>query len=125
MLRSLVGSEVLVVEDHEDTRVLLKHVLADAGASVRVASSAREAAELLEGVDLVVTDYAMPGESGLWLLERVRERLRPVPVIVVTGYADVYARELRTAPFARVLRKPADPWQVCEVAAAVLHRSST
>jgi hypothetical protein len=39
---------------------------------------------------------------------------------VVTGYADRYARELRQAPFARVLRKPLDPWQLCDVIATVL-----
>jgi len=91
-----------------------------AAASVIVAASAREAASLLDGADVVVTDYAMPGETGLWLLERVRERRYPIPVIVVTGYADLYAKELRTAPFARVLGKPIDPWQLCETVAAVL-----
>ena len=40
------------------------------------------------------------------------ERARPVPVILVTGYADLYAKQLATAPFAQVLRKPVDPWQI-------------
>jgi CheY-like chemotaxis protein len=48
------------------------------------------------------------------------ELARPVPVIVVTGYADRYAEQLARAPFARVLRKPIDPWQLCAVIAAVL-----
>jgi len=42
--------------------------------------------------------YPMPGDTGLWLLERVRERGYPVPIIVVTGYADLRADELRKAP---------------------------
>jgi CheY-like chemotaxis protein len=57
----------------------------------------------------------MPGDTGLWLLERVREGPRPVPVVVLTGYADLHARELGAAAFARVLRKPVDPWQLCRV----------
>ena len=40
----------------------------------------------------------MPGDTGLWLLERVRERGYPVPIIVVTGYADLRADELRKVP---------------------------
>jgi CheY-like chemotaxis protein len=35
------------------------------------------------------------------------------PVILLTAYADVYATELAGAPFARVLRKPVDPWTLC------------
>ena len=116
----LAGIHAVIVDDHADTRTLLSEVLTYAGASVIVAASAREAASLLDGADVVVTDYAMPGETGLWLLERVRERRYPIPVIVVTGYADLYAKELRTAPFARVLGKPIDPWQLCETVAAVL-----
>jgi CheY-like chemotaxis protein len=117
---SLTGIHAVIVDDHADTRTLVSEVLTYAGASVIVAASAREAASLLDGADIVVTDYAMPGETGLWLLERVRERRYPIPVIVVTGYADLYAKELRTAPFARVLGKPIDPWQLCETVAAVL-----
>jgi len=117
---SLTGIHAVIVDDHADTRTLVSEVLTYAGASVIVAASAREAASLLDGADVVVTDYAMPGETGLWLLERVRERRCPIPVIVVTGYADLYAKELRTAPFARVLGKPIDPWQLCETVAAVL-----
>jgi CheY-like chemotaxis protein len=116
----LAGIHAVIVDDHADTRTLVSEVLTYAGASVIVAASAREAASLLDGADVVVTDYAMPGETGLWLLERVRERRYPIPVIVVTGYADLYAKELRTAPFARVLGKPIDPWQLCETVAAVL-----
>jgi CheY-like chemotaxis protein len=119
---SLTGIHAVIVDDHADTRTLVSEVLTYAGASVIVAASAREAASLLDGADVVVTDYAMPGETGLWLLERVRERRYPIPVIVVTGYADLYAKELRTAPFARVLGKPIDPWQLCETVAAVLRR---
>lgn len=62
----------------------------------------------------------MPGETGLWLLERVRERARPVPVIFVTGYVDLYAKQLAPTPFAPVLRKPIDPWHLCSVVGAML-----
>ena len=111
----LAGLRVLIVDDHDDSRDVLKQVLTYAGARVRLAQSAREAVIALEDIDVVVTDYSMPGDTGLWLLERVRERARPVPVIVVTGYADLHVRELAAAPFARVLRKPVDPWELCDL----------
>jgi CheY-like chemotaxis protein len=77
-----------------------------------LASSAREGVSLVDQADVVVTDYAMPEDTGLWLLERVLERPRPIPVILLTGYADVYANVLAEAPFARALRKPVDPFQL-------------
>jgi CheY-like chemotaxis protein len=92
---------------------------------VRLAASARDALRGVDDVDIVVTDYSMPGDTGLWLLHRIRERPRPVPVIVLTGYADVYARELAEAPFARILRKPIDPWTLCEVVREILRDSSS
>jgi CheY-like chemotaxis protein len=117
---SLAGSRILVVDDHQDTCDLMEQALTHAGASVVAAGSARDALRAVDSVDIVVTDYSMPGETGLWLLERIREHSRPIPVLVVTGYAERYATELRQAPFARVLRKPLDPWQLCDVVAAVL-----
>jgi CheY-like chemotaxis protein len=119
-LPSLAGVQVLVVDDHHDTRQVFDQALGLAGAVVSLAASAREALGYLDRVAVIVTDYAMPGETGLWLLERVLERAQPVPVILVTGYADLYAKQLATAPFARVLRKPVDPLQLCTVVAAVL-----
>jgi CheY-like chemotaxis protein len=119
-LPSLAGVRVLVVDDHDDTRQMFDQALGLAGAVVSLATSAREALGYLDRVAVIVTDYAMPEETGLWLLERVLERVRPVPVILVTGYADLYAKQLATAPFARVLRKPVDPLRLCTVVAAVL-----
>jgi ATP-binding cassette, subfamily B, bacterial len=119
---SCAGMRVLVVDDHDDARDLLDQVLTYAGATVRLAATAREAVEALADIDVVVTDYSMPGETGVWLLERARERPQPLPVIVVTGYADLHATELAGAPFARILRKPVDPWRLCRVIRDVVRR---
>ena len=79
---------VLVVDD--DPLVAMGHVamLEDLGHAVIEASSGREALELLEanpGVQVVITDQAMPGMTGAELAERVRE-LRPgLPIILATG----------------------------------------
>jgi CheY-like chemotaxis protein len=120
---SCVGLGVVVVDDNDDSRDLLGQALTDAGATVRLASSAREALSMLHDVDVVVTDYAMPGDTGLWLLGQVRGRPKPVPVIVLTGYADLYLAELAAAPFARVLRKPIDPWALCREVRDVVRRA--
>ena len=117
----LTGVRILIVDDHLDTLGLMEMVLTHAGAVVVAATSARGALAHAEAVAVIVTDYSMPGETGLWLLERVVERPRLVPVILVTGYADRDAERLTKAPFARVLRKPIDPWQLCEVVDEVVY----
>jgi CheY-like chemotaxis protein len=115
----LVGVRVLVVEDHDDSRDLLEQVLEHVGALVVTARSADEGLAHVGDVDVVVTDIAMPGHDGFWLLHEVRRRHQPVPVIAVSGYSDLQEKALREAAFARVLRKPIEPWVLCQEVAAV------
>lgn len=80
---------VLVVEDHDDTRQVVARLLQGDGYRVLTASGAVEALTLLEQTrpSLVITDYCMPGTSGLTLLAEIRksERLRDVPVIMFSA----------------------------------------
>jgi CheY-like chemotaxis protein len=121
----LAGVRVLIVEDHDDSRDLLEQVLAHVGALVIASPSADEALAHLDQIDVVVTDIAMPGHDGFWLLHEVKRRHGLTPVIAVSGYSDLQEKALREAAFARVLRKPIDPWVLCrEVAGAIRPRSS-
>jgi CheY-like chemotaxis protein len=121
----LSGVRVLVVEDHDDSRDMLEQALAHVGALVVASPSADEALAHLGEVDIVVTDIAMPGHDGFWLLGEVQRRQGSTPVIAVSGHADLQVKALREAAFVRVLRKPIDPWVLCsEVAAALRPRAS-
>ena len=102
----LQGARVLIVEDHDDTREALGANLALSGALVLTAATAIEALPQVVMCDVVVTDLAMSGRDGRWLVDQVRTGSRPVPVIAVTGYDEDY--DLSTAGFARVLTKPID-----------------
>src|SRR4029077_8471823 len=68
--RILMGARVLVVDDDEDTTELLETALAACGAQVVTATGAREALRRLTAwlPDVVVSDIAMPGADGYWLL---------------------------------------------------------
>ena len=125
--RSLNGVRVLVVEDHEDSRIVFEQCLLLEGATVLTAPSARQAVALLatHDFDIVLTDYGMPGETGVWLLARVREHSRTIPVVIVTGYHEADVRHLRHASFARVLRKPVGADELCHELIAVLEESGT
>jgi two-component system cell cycle sensor histidine kinase/response regulator CckA len=100
------GRTVLLVEDHELFRGLVKEVLSRAGYVVLEAESGAEALRLLEEtgrrVDVVLTDVVMPGMSGVELARRVRERLPEMPIVYTSGHAaesDLTARDPETTPF--------------------------
>jgi len=78
---------ILIVDDEVQVRSLLARWLASAGMNCAQAGSAREALSHLEvhDVDLVSADLKMPGESGSWLLERIRERLPDVAILMLTA----------------------------------------
>lgn len=111
----LRGVRVLVVEDNDDSRDMLAQALKYSGALVTPATSAREALPLIPVVDVVVTDMSMPGEDGAWLLAQVEQSRRPM--IVLTGLVDHH--NFTGVKFARVLRKPFDPWHLCQEIRAV------
>ena len=88
-LPNLESLRILAVEDEPEVLDVVRAMLASAGHTVMSAASGREALELFERepVDVVVTDLGMPGMTGLALAEEVKRR-RPVPVLLLTGWAD-------------------------------------
>ncbi|MCU1463597.1 MAG: hypothetical protein JWO37_3672 [Acidimicrobiales bacterium] len=75
---------VLVVDDNEDHRHLIDRRLREAGHVVRQAADGGEALAKLDGIDLVLLDYRLPGLSGIDTLERIRSNGGP-SVVMVTG----------------------------------------
>jgi CheY-like chemotaxis protein len=110
---SLRGLRVLVVDDDQDARELLRRLLADQGCEVVCASSAERALQALEGeqVDVILTDIGMPDTDGYELLRLVRSgRLAAIKAIAVTAFARPEDRERAlTAGFDAHLSKPVDP----------------
>ncbi len=82
---------VLVVDDEARIRRLLEMALGDRGYQVLAAGSAETATDLLRdhAVDLVLTDLALPGRSGLELLSDLRSRGADIPVILITAFGTV------------------------------------
>ena len=87
---------VLLVDDDNLVRLATAGLLEDMGHRVLDASSGHEALDILRSgdrVDIVVTDYAMPVMSGVQLAAEVA-RVRPsMPVLIVTGYAEISAKD--------------------------------
>jgi CheY-like chemotaxis protein len=80
---------VLVVDDELVARSIMARVLVDGGFHVAEVHSAFQAVDLLatlEGkVELVVSDIAMPGMSGLELATRMAESWPSIPILLISG----------------------------------------
>ncbi len=105
------GASVLLVEDDASVRGLLAIMLRNFGHVVTPASSAEEALELVERsqtkFDVLISDYMMPGQTGLELSRGLRERWPDLYVVLMTGYAEIPSTGATSLPGgARVLAKP-------------------
>ena len=88
--RTPVAKVILVVDD-DAVRETAVNPVEGLGYRATSATNAKEALRLVEndGIDAVLTDVAMPGMNGFQLAQRIREVEPGMPVICVTGYADV------------------------------------
>ncbi len=102
-------ARVLLVDDEPGVLFTLTEVLEERGDEVVTATSGQAALELLEGVEAVVTDLAMPGMDGLKLLGALHEREPALPVIVLTAQgSERTAVSAMKAGAHDYLRKPFD-----------------
>lgn len=100
---------ILCVDDEPDLLTILRLFLSAQGFEVIPAMNAVEALQLVKErrPDLIITDCAMPGMSGLELCRALRERggTRDIPIILYSGM-DIWEDEPR--PFDRFVLKPAE-----------------
>ncbi|HEX9341868.1 MAG TPA: response regulator [Thermoplasmata archaeon] len=83
---------VLVVDDDEGIRENLAELLSMDDYRTFTAASAEEALERIEAdeVDLLLTDFQMPGASGVELIEAARRTRPALPAILITAFPYVY-----------------------------------
>ncbi len=85
---------ILVVDDDRRIRQLLQSYLLENGFRVSVAANAAEAREMMRGVmfDIAILDIMMPGESGLTLMQSLRNVGNTIPVLMLSALADASDR---------------------------------
>jgi len=87
-----VGSCILVVDDVEGVRENLAELFGLVRYSVLTAANATEAMEALRthAVDLLLTDYRMPGPNGVELIESARRAKPSLRAILMTAFGDTF-----------------------------------
>jgi CheY-like chemotaxis protein len=103
---------VLVAEDYEDIRRMMKILLECRGYDVLEAADGYEAVKkaVSDNPDLILMDVAMPVMDGLQATMAIRQHdnLADVPIVAVTAYGDFYGERARNAGCNDVIQKPLD-----------------
>src|SRR5229473_4383096 len=118
---------ILVVDDDPMICQQLERLYGHSGYRVTVAAFAEQAMELLEDedIDLLVTDIRLPGLSGVELAKKCVEQWSDVPIIVMTGYADIEnAVEVLKLGASDYFVKPFSATAIQESTRGVLEKSS-
>jgi CheY-like chemotaxis protein len=121
---------VLVVDDENAVREVLREALEAEGCEVLIAESGEMALNIYDAregkVDIVFTDIGMPEMSGWELAREIRKRSKTVPLAIVSGWADAISCDARQAIKADwVVSKPFDIGTIAEIANEVAMRRLT
>jgi two-component system cell cycle sensor histidine kinase/response regulator CckA len=111
-----VSRTILVVDDQDVVRDVIKLTLESEGYHVIEASSPNAAIELArntESIDLLVTDIVMPEMDAFELAQRVTTEIPGIRILYTSGYTDAAAE----GPF---IQKPFTPQQLVDKVSAVL-----
>ncbi|GFO56106.1 response regulator [Geomonas sp. Red276] len=109
---------VLVVDDDDHFRKLLKCVIEQEEVGVDAASNGLEALGMLKkgGYGLMITDLNMPGLNGLELSEEAKRLYPKLRIVMITGDASfVVEREASRIGISPVLRKPCRPEDILSI----------
>ncbi len=105
-------AKILLIEDDNDVRTMLKLTLTHCGHTVIEAKNGREGIALFNqaGADLVITDIVMPEKEGLEVLMEVRKKNPGVKIVAISGggrsSATDYLKMAKLMGANRVLPKP-------------------
>jgi DNA-binding NtrC family response regulator len=103
---------ILLVEDDADVRLIIEHVLLDAGYEVDTTATATGGSELLRcrSYDVVVADGKLPDGTGMEVANAAIEK--GIKAVIVTGYAFTLPFDVRQRY--EVLLKPLRPRELVE-----------
>ena len=114
---------VLVVDDEVSVRTMLSYLLCQESLRVCLASDGPTALALLqfEPIDVVLTDYQMPGMTGLELARAIRAAHATLPIALMSGLANLIAKiDLEAAGIDKVFIKPFDIFELLDWIRSVL-----
>src|SRR5262245_15176006 len=86
---------ILIADDEQDTRLVLRETLEEAGFQVEEAANGADALKLcrITPMDLIITDLSMPQKDGLEFIMELRRRNRILPIIAISGGGRMFSKD--------------------------------
>lgn len=118
-----VKPTILVVEDDDDSRTVLRELLELNGYAVLSCDNARDAVEAARAQrpSLMLLDYVMPDQDGAWVVRTLRESGVKVPVVLTTGLHE--GREQADRLGLPSLEKPFDVTRLLELVRSLVPKA--
>jgi putative two-component system response regulator len=120
-VKSISKATILIVDDEESVRTMLKRMLEREGYACETAEDAEKAILnlLSHKIDLVISDVRMPGKSGIQLMEEIKQNRPEIATLIMTGLGDKQIADAAiSAGSSGYLYKP---FQKIQVLASVSH----
>ncbi|OUL35110.1 two-component system response regulator [Nostoc sp. T09] len=115
-VQSLDSLRVLLVDDNEDSLILITFILEHNGLQVKTATSVSQALEIIKQLkfDILISDIAMPDVDGYSFIRKIREssisEQRQMPAIALTALSADESRSMALAlGFQSYVNKPVEP----------------
>jgi two-component system, cell cycle response regulator DivK len=133
VMQNIASPTVMIADDYDDVRAILRQWLETKGYRVVEASGGRDAVEVAEREtpDLILMDLSMPEIDGFAAVLRIRkiEQLQDVPIIAISAYGELgIDAQLKIDPLAvgfnAYVAKPFGPGQLFELLSRFLPKSS-
>lgn len=106
-----MSKTALIVDDEPDLTEVISFQLNQMGIRTLEAHSGTEAWNIFvenPGIDLVISDVRMPSGDGIDLTKKIRKHQPSVPIVLMSGFADVMEDEAKEMGAAVLLQKPMD-----------------
>jgi len=124
-----MATTILIADDHDDNRELLRLLLSGAGYDVREARDGSECLALArdQPPDLMVIDLSMPVLDGWGVFRELKtdQCTRTIPCMVVTAHAELDRNEVLETGFSAYISKPFSGDALLKTVAAVLANRKT
>jgi two-component system cell cycle response regulator CpdR len=119
-----MAQSILLAEDEETIRLLVRRTLEQAGYSVCEAADGREAIRALSCVpfDLLITDIVMPGADGIETILHARKLMPRIQIIAISGCGsrELFLDDASSLGATRTISKPFRPTELLQVVKELL-----
>lgn len=110
-------AKILVVDDEEDIRNILKDQFEEFNYEVTTANNGRVALEKISeySFDAVISDIRMPEMGGLELTQNIREVNKEIPIYLITAFSEYSEKDILVLGVEAIIFKPFDVEEIVEV----------